>query len=73
MLVCLGATAITAVLGSKAKVMRDRGRWLASDLAPRVTVTVHPSSILRVPPENRDAAMADLVADLRLVAAALGG
>jgi uracil-DNA glycosylase family protein len=70
-LVCLGATAVTAVLGSKVKVMRDRGTWVASDLAPKVTVTVHPSSILRGPPEARDAAMSDFVDDLRVVAAAL--
>jgi uracil-DNA glycosylase len=47
-LICLGATAARALLGSKVRVTRDRGSFLESDLAPRVMVTVHPSSILRI-------------------------
>jgi DNA polymerase len=71
-LVCLGATAAKALLGSKVRVTRDRGRFLESDLAPAVAVTVHPSSILRIDEddERREARRA-LAADLRRVAEAL--
>ena len=73
-LVCLGATAAKALLGSKVRVMRDRGRFLDSGLAPAVSVTVHPSSILRVDDaQERRAARAELTADLRKIAARLNG
>lgn len=49
MIVALGATAASALLGSTAKVTRDRGRFFSSTLAPLVSLTVHPSSILRAP------------------------
>lgn len=71
-LVCLGAVAAQALLGSKVRVTRDRGRPLDSPLAPCTIVTVHPSSILRVPEERaRREARAAFVEDLRAVAAAL--
>jgi uracil-DNA glycosylase family protein len=67
-LVCLGATAAKALLGSKVRVTRDRGRALESDLAPVVTVTVHPSSILRIDDDDgRRAARRELIADLRRI------
>jgi len=66
-IVCLGATAAKALLGSSVRVTVDRGKWLDSDLAEHVTVTVHPSSILRVPREDFDDAYAELVRDLKLV------
>ena len=46
-IVLLGATAGKALLGSKFKLGESRGRPLESDLAPLVTATAHPSSILR--------------------------
>jgi DNA polymerase len=46
-LVLLGATAGTALLGPKFKLGESRGRPLDSELAPLVTATAHPSSILR--------------------------
>jgi DNA polymerase len=49
MIVALGATAAAALLGSAAKVTRDRGKFFSSPLAPLVSLTVHPSSILRAP------------------------
>ncbi|MEA2211284.1 MAG: uracil-DNA glycosylase [Solirubrobacteraceae bacterium] len=68
-LVCLGATAARALLGSGARVGRDRGQPLDSDLAPLVTLTTHPSAILRVPDAgDREAAMAAFVSDLGQVA-----
>lgn len=68
-LVCLGATAAQALLGRQFKVSQQRGRFVASPLAPRVTATVHPSSILRAPDEgSRHAEMERFVADLARVA-----
>jgi len=68
-IVALGATAARALLGPSVRVMRDRGTWLPSPLAANVTVTVHPSSLLRAPtPEARQEARAAFVADLRRVA-----
>ena len=71
-LVCLGATAAQALLGKAFKVSLQRGRFVPSSLAPRVTATVHPSSILRAPDdESRRAEMTRFVTDLRRVAAEL--
>jgi DNA polymerase len=52
-------------------VSRQRGEFVESPLAERVTATVHPSSILRGDPEDRETALADLVKDLEVVAAEL--
>jgi uracil-DNA glycosylase len=70
-LVLLGATASKALLGASFRLTKHRGELLDSDLADIVTATVHPSSILRGPPEDRDANREALVADLRVVAKAL--
>jgi len=51
-LVCLGATAAQALLGSWFRVTRHRGEWVDSDLAPFVMGTIHPSAILRAPDEE---------------------
>jgi len=67
-LVCLGATAAQALLGRQFRVSRQRGEFVESPLAERVTATVHPSSILRGDPGDRDAAMEAFVEDLKKVA-----
>jgi uracil-DNA glycosylase len=67
-LVLMGATAAQSVLGSRFSVMKQRGR-VPDDSGGLVTVaTVHPSSILRVPPELREEQMEAFVADLQLAA-----
>jgi uracil-DNA glycosylase family protein len=48
-LMCLGATAAQALLGPQVRVTEERGKALESTLAPVVMVTVHPSSLLRLP------------------------
>jgi DNA polymerase len=69
-IVALGATAAAALLGSSVRVTRDRGKRLTSPWAEIVTVTVHPSSILRSPDSrSRAEARASFAADLRQVAA----
>jgi uracil-DNA glycosylase len=67
-LVLLGATAAQSLLGKDVRVTRDRGRYPAERLAKVVVVTIHPSSILRGEPEEREAELAALVDDLRLAA-----
>jgi DNA polymerase len=67
-LVCLGATAARALLGASIRIGRDRGRAVDSELAEHVTVTTHPSAILRLrEADDRGAAMDAFVADLQLV------
>src|SRR5436305_3072968 len=67
-LVCLGATAAQALLGRAFKVSKQRGEFVSSSLAPRVTATVHPSSILRAPDdESRRTEMQRFIEDLKRV------
>jgi uracil-DNA glycosylase len=71
--VCLGATAAKSLIGGEVRVTRDRGRFLEADFAPAVTVTIHPSAILRIrEKEERAEARAEFTADLRRVARRLG-
>jgi uracil-DNA glycosylase len=71
-LVLMGATAAQAMLGQAVRVTRDRGSRIASDLAPHVLVTIHPSAVLRARGSaERESAKAGLIEDLR-VAARLG-
>jgi DNA polymerase len=67
--VLLGAVAAQALLGPSVRIGRDRGRPYDSALAELVTITAHPSSILRVGEQSeRDQAMDAFVADLTGVA-----
>ena len=71
-LVCLGATAAQALLGPAFRVTKQRGEFVESPLAPRVTATVHPSSILRAPDDDaRRLETTRFIADLKKVAALL--
>jgi uracil-DNA glycosylase family protein len=68
LIVCLGATAARALLGSSFRVTKQRGQVLelATPVGIRpVLATVHPSAVLRAAGEDRDEAFAGLVADLR--------
>ncbi|HTY66573.1 MAG TPA: UdgX family uracil-DNA binding protein [Alphaproteobacteria bacterium] len=67
-LMCLGATAARALLGADFSVMRSRGKLVPSNIAPKVMATVHPSSILRAPDENRAADTRRFVEDLKKAA-----
>ena len=68
-IVCLGATAAQALLGSRFRVTRDRGRLLDSPLGVKLLATVHPSAILRAPDdESRRSEMRRFVEDLKHVA-----
>jgi uracil-DNA glycosylase len=73
-LVLLGATAAKALMGSAFRLTQHRGELLDSELAPIVTATVHPSSILRQQDdESRYAEREAFAEDLRVVAQALAG
>ncbi len=67
--VALGATAAQDLMGATFRVTRDRGKIFRDvAFAPAFVATVHPSSILRGDPEDRAAALAAFVADLKVVA-----
>jgi uracil-DNA glycosylase family protein len=73
-LVLLGATAGKALLGTKFKLGESRGRPLDSDLAPLVSATAHPSSILRQRTDaDRHAERRAFTEDLERIAAVLNG
>jgi len=64
-IVCLGATAAQSLLGNQFRLTRNHGQFFDSPWAP-ITATLHPSAILRMPePDQREAARAQLVEDLK--------
>jgi DNA polymerase len=68
-LVALGATAAQALMGPNFRVTQERGK-IFRDL-PRggaLVATVHPSSILRGNPAERETALRAFIADLKVVA-----
>ena len=68
-IVCLGATAAHALLGSAFRLTRHRGEFQQTPHAPALLATVHPSAILRMPdPAARDNARRQFADDLGLVA-----
>jgi DNA polymerase len=67
-LVLLGATAAQTLLGRQFRVTQWRGKVVDSDLAEAVTATVHPSSILRGEPSERERNFEAFVTDLEVVA-----
>lgn len=70
--ICLGATACQALLGSGFRVTQHRGELVAAPLAPVVLATVHPAWILRLRGEDERAReRARFVDDLRRVKQAL--
>src|SRR5919108_6215633 len=67
-IVALGATAAQTLLGKQFRVSQDRGKPMASTLAEAVVATVHPSSVLRAPDDQREEAREAFIADLKRVA-----
>ena len=72
-LVALGATAARQLMGRTVGVTRERGQWLRRADGRRVLITLHPSALLRMEPEDKAAAWAAWLADLRKAAAILSG
>ncbi|TFV55929.1 uracil-DNA glycosylase [Mycobacterium sp. PS03-16] len=80
--VLLGATAAKALMGNDFRLTAHRGEVLHLppgpgvtdlDVDPDVVATVHPSSVLRGPPQNRQEAFDALTDDLRVVAQLMHG
>ncbi|HTI34369.1 MAG TPA: UdgX family uracil-DNA binding protein [Miltoncostaea sp.] len=67
-LVCLGATAAKAMLGKGFRLTHHRGEMFDQLAGPTLTATLHPSAILRGPPERRRELLTGLVDDLRAAA-----
>ncbi|MDT5012459.1 MAG: uracil-DNA glycosylase [Mycobacterium sp.] len=78
LVVLLGATAAKSLMGNDFRITEQRGKALRmpDDLhfgvEPHLVATVHPSSVLRGPPDDRAKAFDGLVADLRVAAGLLG-
>jgi DNA polymerase len=75
--IALGATAAQGIVGPEFRVTRDRGKVLrgvtpqgeaGSRAIPYFLATVHPSSILRGDPAERETALAAFIADLKIAA-----
>jgi DNA polymerase len=71
LVVALGATAAQALVGREFRVTQRHGEILEGPWGRAFLATVHPSSILRTPPPDRDSAYAGLVRDLKAAAAYL--
>lgn len=67
LLVVLGATAAQALMGRAFRVTVSRGRILKGPGGRPLLATVHPSSVLRAPPEQREAEYQAFVADLKKI------
>jgi len=63
-LVALGAVAARSLIGRAVPVMAQRGRWLEREDGRMVLITLHPSALLRVPPQDREEAFGAFVKDL---------
>jgi uracil-DNA glycosylase family 4 len=74
LVVLLGATAAKTLLGGGFRVTKQRGQLLDGPpgSGARLLATLHPSAVLRTPPEAREQAREGLVADLRTAREALG-
>jgi uracil-DNA glycosylase family 4 len=69
LVVTLGASALYALLGPKAKLTPERGHILHPTNHPPVLVTIHPSYLLRIRNEaDRDQQRRDFVSDLHKAA-----
>ena len=66
LVVCLGATAASALLGPEFRVSRQRGEVVELETGVPAVATVHPSAVLRA--SDREEAYQGLVADLTVAA-----
>jgi DNA polymerase len=72
-IVCLGATATQALLGTKVTLKTVQGKVVPTPFGADLVATLHPAAVLRAPdPGARAAVYETLVEDLRRAAALLG-
>lgn len=64
--IALGGTAVNSLLGKGVAVLANRGRWLDRPDGLPVLVTLHPSALLRLRGDDRDAAFEAWLDDLRV-------
>ncbi len=64
MLVALGASAARSLMGRAIPVTASRGQILERDDGHKVLITLHPSALLRMPPEAQDEAWTAWLQDL---------
>lgn len=67
-ILCLGATAAKTLFGRTFSVLKHRAVPIESEWAPLAFATVHPSSILRAPSEERHRAERRFFADIERIA-----
>jgi DNA polymerase len=67
-IIALGATAAQSLLGKQFRVTKERGKPIPTDFANAVIATVHPSAVLRAPPEARQEAERQFFADIKTAA-----
>jgi uracil-DNA glycosylase family protein len=68
LIVCLGVTAAQSVLQRSVKITEERGKLLDAPQGGKVLVTVHPSSLLRIPDEqDKEDAWKAFVKDLKIL------
>jgi DNA polymerase len=66
-LVCLGATAAQALIGTDFRITKQRGQFVDTPWCASTIATYHPSAVLRAPnPSHRERIWSDLVSDLTL-------
>lgn len=69
MIVCLGATAASVILGPSFRITKQRGEVVKTDFARWTMATYHPSALLRMPDAESRATMRNLFTkDLRAAA-----
>jgi DNA polymerase len=69
MIVCLGATAAQALLGSSFRLTRHRHELIENPWSPWLLATNHPSALLRIPDDDaREKARRDFLHDMKIVA-----
>jgi DNA polymerase len=64
LIVALGSTAAQTLLGRDFRVTESRGKVVQSEWAGSVLATVHPSSVLRTPDEDREQARREFFRDI---------
>ncbi len=69
---CLGATAAKAVLGTTVRINEARGHALRSSDGRNVVVTMHPAYLLRLRPPSNEAAYELFAADVELAVGIAG-
>ncbi|MEO7547500.1 MAG: uracil-DNA glycosylase family protein, partial [Ramlibacter sp.] len=70
--VALGATAARSLMGRPVAVTAERGRWLERGDGRKVLITLHPSALLRLPPQEKAEGFEAFLRDLRHARELLG-